>query len=94
MEFPQALFGNAEVALSSASALGCGFAEGRGYKPFFLQALEGGIDAAQRDAAMWLELASNRNTIGSFAETDEGEENHQFKLAEIAAVGHFFDDSE
>jgi hypothetical protein len=90
VDLPQAFFGDAEVALGFAAAFGSGVAEIGRDEALALKALEGGVDAADRDiaAAVALKLAGDGHAVGFIAEMEDGEKDHEFEFSEIAAVWH------
>jgi hypothetical protein len=88
----QAVASDAEVALGAAAALGGGFAEAGGDESFGFEAVECRIDAADRDfaASSEGELSGERDAVCFVTEANDGEEKHEFELAEVGVVGHIF----
>jgi len=96
VDLAEAFPGDAEVAFGFAAAFGGWVADGGSDEAFALQPLQGRIDAANGNvaAAMAFELAGDRHAVGLVAEMDDGEQNHEFEFPEIAAVCHYFNNSE
>ena len=59
---------------------------------FVLQALQGRIDAANCyiSTSALLKLLADRDTVGVLTQSDENQDHHQFKAAELVALGHLF----
>src|ERR1019366_3388353 len=82
--------GDAEVSLGFSAALRSWIAQGGNDQALGFHALQCGVDAAHRyiPAAVRFEFAGYGHTVCVMAEMNDGEEEHELKLAEIASLCH------
>jgi hypothetical protein len=90
------LLGHAKVALGPAASLRSRFSQVRCDETFDLQPIQCCIDTADGDfaAAHEGQFSGEGNPIGVVSEAKDGEEKHEFELAEIMMLSHIFNNSE
>src|SRR6266850_1363249 len=95
-DFAKTLCSNSKVTLCSAATFWCCVSQLGSHEALVFKPLQCGIHTADSGftSAPFFKLAGDRHAIRVFAEADQSQHHHQFKIAEIVSLRHLFNYSE